>query len=185
MSVSPGYKLTQVGEIPQDWDVRSLGSLTRVVAGFGFPLRYQKLVTRGIPFIKVNDMNHPRNSRYMREYSFFVNKEILSEIGGQTYPKDTIIFPKIGAALLTNKRRMLSEAACFDNNVMGLVPNDSVNPEFLYYLMLRTKLDKWSQMTSLPSITKTAVESLQFPFPPFPQQQKIATILSIVDDAIQ
>lgn len=53
VEVKPGYKLTEVGVIPEDWDAKPLAGLTVIIHGFGFksqyfkPLGYYRLTTPG------------------------------------------------------------------------------------------------------------------------------------------
>ena len=168
-------------KIPHDWKFVKLGEVCKVVSGNGFPLTNQKEVSNGIPFIKVSDMNYPNNSKYMKTYSYFINEEILIKIKAKIYPKNTIIFPKVGGALLTNKRRILSEPACFDNNIMGLIPGKNVDHNFLYYFMLMTKLDKWARVKApIPSIKQSTVELIEFALPHVNTQKIIVRKLDYI-----
>jgi type I restriction enzyme S subunit len=181
------FKQTELGEVPQNWRIIPLGDddVCGVVSGVGFPIRYQHIASNGTPFIKVDDMNHPDNTKYMLHYGFFVNQHILEAMKAKAYPKGTVIFPKVGAALLSNKRRVLSEDSCFDNNIMGLIPHQSACSEFLYYLMLRIKLDKWAQITSLPAVNQSTMDEVLIALPPLPEQQAIVTVLSTIDNALR
>ena len=42
MDVKPGYKQTEVGEIPEDWDAKPLAGLAVIIHGFGFQGQYFK-----------------------------------------------------------------------------------------------------------------------------------------------
>ena len=42
MGVRPGYKQTEVGVIPGDWDARKLGEIASIRHGLGFQSRYFK-----------------------------------------------------------------------------------------------------------------------------------------------
>ena len=48
--------------------------------------------------------------------------------------RDTIIFPKVGGALLTNKRRLLVRETCIDNNLMGCVVRGA-DVSFAFYML--------------------------------------------------
>lgn len=76
----------------------------------------------------------------MESHSNTVSAATLKELGARAFPKGTVIFPKIGAAIGTEKKRILVKSATFDNNVMGAVPKGNVHPKFLYYWFLQLKL---------------------------------------------
>ena len=122
-------------QIPKGWKEVSLGDVCKIVSGTGFPKAYQNSVSANIPFLKVSDMNLKGNEKYIVTSNFSVNDEIIKKIKAKKYPERTIIFPKIGGAILTNKKRILSKPSCFDNNVMGLIPNDEINGNFFYYFI--------------------------------------------------
>ncbi|MHB1734958.1 MAG: restriction endonuclease subunit S [Acidithiobacillus sp.] len=58
MEVKPGYKLTEVGVIPEDWEVKRLENISRVTSGKRLPPGYS-LTTHVTdhPYIRVTDMN--------------------------------------------------------------------------------------------------------------------------------
>lgn len=154
-----------------------LSSFARIVSGVGFPKHHQGTTDAEYPFLKVSDMNTPGNEVYINFYNNSVSTETLKKLKGNAYPPGTIIFPKIGAAIATNKKRILKQESIFDNNVMGIIPDETkVVPKFLYYLMLYFDLSKWASKSALPSIRKSDVEITKFPLPSIDQQ------LSIVDE---
>lgn len=67
MELRAGYKQTEVGVIPEDWDVQNLGTFGKFRGGNGFPLRYQGHVFGDYPFFKVSDMNNDGNALFMQK----------------------------------------------------------------------------------------------------------------------
>ena len=57
MEVKPGYKLTEVGVIPDEWAVRSIGQVFRLVNGCAFKPEDWKLT--GTPIIRIQNLNDP------------------------------------------------------------------------------------------------------------------------------
>ena len=79
----------------------------------------------------------------------------------------------------------------FASFLIGATPTDSrrVNSEFLYRLLSSSPVqhDIWQSVqgsTGLSNIDLNSLKSLHVQIPPFPEQRKIAAILSSVDDAI-
>jgi len=177
------YKDTPIGKIPKTWDIVRLGDISEVVSGFGFPLDFQGRKTGKYPFIKVGDMNS--FEKYVTSANNFVEQEDIKALKAKTFPPNTIIFPKIGMAIYLNKFRIVKAWSTFDNNVAGVTLKKG-EPEFLYYYFLgKVDLKRLSNRTTAPSIRKSTLESLQLPFPPLSEQQRIADILSTIDKKIQ
>jgi type I restriction enzyme S subunit len=50
MELKPGYKLTEVGVIPEDWEVKAIGEIADVKTGpFGSTLHERDYVADGTP----------------------------------------------------------------------------------------------------------------------------------------
>ena len=134
------------------WEEVCLSDVCKIVSGTGFPKAYQNIVSSGIPFLKVSDMNLKGNEKYIVASNFAVNDKIIKKINAKKYPENTIIFPKIGGAILTNKKRILSMPSCFDNNVMGLIGNNKINNSFLYYFIQRLRLENYAKNGPVPAL---------------------------------
>ena len=168
-----------------EWKSFLLGDVIEYANGSSFPNRFQGLKQKRYDFYKVSDMNNPKNFMYMVEAENTVDDEIVEKLKAKVHPKDTVIFPKVGAALLTNKRRILSKPSLFDNNIMGIKPKKELLPLYLYYFMLTIDFAKYVQSGAVPSINKTIIDNIPINLPSLPEQRKIADILSSVDEAIE
>ena len=78
--------------------------------------------TAGIPYYKVGDMNKSGNECYMHDSDILLSPSDLGRLGLKLQPKGTVIFPKRGGAIRTNKKRILSRPSAYDLNIMGLIP---------------------------------------------------------------
>jgi hypothetical protein len=164
-------------ELPDYWQWVKLKDVCDVVNGFGFPEHLQGRTDLPYPFIKVSDMNAPGAERVVTSAANTVNQEILNIIGGRVYSSGTVIFPKVGGALLTNKKRILGTAACFDNNVMGVVPK-KVARDYVFYWFQTIDLRTLSNVQALPSVKQSSVAALELPLAPLSEQKRIEVILN-------
>lgn len=123
----------------------------------------------------------------MRTSNNWIDAQTLKELRAKTFPASAIVFPKIGAALLTNKKRLLVQDSVIDNNVMAVVVNDSKEclPEFLYQWFLTLDLGRVASRGTVPSLTSGQIQKVFVPLPPLPEQRRIAHILSTVQTAIE
>lgn len=114
---------------------------------------------------------------FMDTANNYISEETSKKLKCKPAPKGTIIFPKIGATMNTNKKRILTKQSCYDNNVMGLIAK-SVNDRFLYYFFSQYKLIDFAKGTgAVPSLDTNRLKALPIPLPPLPVQQEIVRIL--------
>ena len=185
MELRAGYKQTEVGVIPEDWDVQNLGTFGRFRGGNGFPLRYQGHVFGDYPFFKVSDMNNDGNALFMQNSNHWITEKIRKELGATAYPSGSIIFAKIGAAIFLERKKILSRDSCIDNNVMAFVfSSPAADWRFFHYIFLTIELGKLVSATALPSLNGRDIAALTFGFPKAPEQRAIAAALSDADTLI-
>jgi len=104
-----------LGEIPEYWEITAIKRFGDVQGGSGFPDVEQGFANEKIPFFKVSDMNLQANAVEMVESANTVSRNAARRLRAFVFPPNTIIFPKVGAALMTNKRRILTKLSCVDN----------------------------------------------------------------------
>ncbi|MBU9680480.1 restriction endonuclease subunit S [Burkholderia multivorans] len=172
MGMRPGYKQTEVGVIPEDWDVLPLGGHVRITSGESPSLI--QFSDEGQPYFKVEQLGN--DTKYLGNdstpYHF---------LRGRTVPKGSVVFAKRGAAIALNRIRIFSDDAFMDTNLMALTSVGSLDPEFIYYKLAHIGLEKFADTTSVPQINNKHINPLRFPFPLLPEQSAIATALSDVD----
>jgi type I restriction enzyme S subunit len=167
-----------------DWTETILGDIAKCAGGSAFPHEFQGGDT-GTPFVKVSDMNEAGNERFLNSSKNYVSKEAIKSLGARVWPKGTVVFAKVGAALLTEKRRILVQDTIFDNNIMGLVPKDSIESHFLYLFMETVRLGDFVQPGAVPSVNNSIVSEIEINLPPVEEQKRIVEIVSSMDDVIQ
>ncbi len=174
-----------IGKYP----IVKISNVCVVNSGFGFPNELQGEVGGSIPFYKVSDMNTPGNESIMKQSNNYVSREVASRQRWIPVSSNTVIFPKIGAAIATNKKRMLSVDSLFDNNVMGITCSREIIKKYLYYILCSIELSKWASQSNPPSIRKTTVEDYSIPLPPLSVQEEIVAEIEsyqrIIDGARQ
>ncbi len=171
-AVLDGYR----PHVPVDplWPLAKIRDIASVESGYGFPVDYQGSISDEIPFLKVSDMNLSGNEIHISSWNNTVSRDIIRELKARTFPAGTVIFPKIGAAIATNKKRILSCESTYDNNVMGIVPHsEQLLPSYLHTYLLGIDLSRWASEAQPPSMRKTTVEDHAIPLPPLEVQQSI------------
>ncbi|MCB4365997.1 restriction endonuclease subunit S [Hydrogenophaga taeniospiralis] len=125
-----------------------------------------------VPWFKVGDMNHPDNQYFLRHADAWLSRSDVARLGLRLFPEQTVLFPKRGGAIATNKKRRLDGAGCADLNVMGLTPIDSVAAYFFVWFD-GVDLGKLSDGSNIPQINNKDIEPLCVPLPPLAEQGRI------------
>ena len=173
------------GRLKAGWEEKKLGEIGVFRGGSGFPTRYQGKTEGLYPFYKVSDMNNEGNEKLMVNANNWIDEKAKKEIGSITFPKNTIIFAKIGAAIFLERKKILNQESCIDNNMMGYVFDTNLyNVEYLHYLFQTIPLGKLVSTTALPSLNGKEISVQKYYFPNKLEQTRIATILSGMDAEI-
>ena len=183
------YKDTKIGRIPIDWEVVMLKDVCKVItSGFSFDVFEKSKIYDGVEvlFTKVSDMNLAGNERIITDS---VNKGLFSNefvSSNSVIKPNSLIFPKRGAAIKTNKKRINGKHIILDPNLIAVSFYDegTVNYLFTYYYFVNFDLMKIVEDGTIPQINKRDIEPFKIPLPPLKEQQKIAAILSTVDEQI-
>ena len=167
-------------KLPFGWAWATIGSLFDVVSG-ATPKGLDQARGRDIPFYKVSDMNTPGNETRMDTSTIYLSEPERNKLGLTAYPKGTVIFPKRGGAILTNKKRLLSRPSCFDLNTMGVVNSiASISKGYLWHWFQSLDLAEIYDGSNVPQINNKNVEPLPFPICSIEEQREVAGILEKV-----
>ncbi|QBZ12716.1 type I restriction modification DNA specificity domain protein [Streptococcus mitis] len=167
-----------------DWKEVKLGEIGVTKSGVGFPDSEQGGV-KGIPFYKVSDMNNIGNEIEMVTSNNYVTQDQIDSRKWKvidTVP--AIMFAKVGAALLLNRKRLIREPFLIDNNTMVYIPSVYWDVMFCKILFDTLNLSKYSQVGALPSYNGSDIEAIQVSIPTLPEQEAIGSFFQDLDKAI-
>jgi hypothetical protein len=142
-----------------------LDELGTPLSGGGFPRDEQGFTEGEVPFIKVSDMNTSGNEVFIRSANHWVSKDTLRRLRVRAAPAGTTIFPKIGVAVATNKKRLLVRDTAYDNNVIGVIPKEPELSTYIYTYFLLFDLRRLARTTAVPSIKTSELAALPMPKP--------------------
>jgi len=118
----------------------------------------------------------------LEEIAEIKKNEDLSTLKFTPFPTGTIVFAKIGEAIRQNFRAVSTRPMLFDNNVMGVIPQEEkVDTTYLYFYLRTLDFYHLAGKTTVPAIRKSTIEKLKIPLPPLEEQRKIAAILDKAD----
>lgn len=188
MELKPGYKLTEVGVIPEDWEISLFNAIGNVIDG-----------DRGVNYPSSKDFNSDG-------YCLFLNAGNVTKLG---FKFDDCAFITREKDELLNKGKLrhhdivlttrgtVGNFAYFDpqipykqmriNSGMVILRNQSpsIDTKFLYALLksryTEIQIDRLMFGSAQPQLTVKGINKLVIIVPPLPEQRLIATALSDVD----
>jgi type I restriction enzyme M protein len=170
-------------DIDPKWEIKPLGDYITINNGQTLT---QFDEDGDIAAIKVSDMNLDKNKTSIQISN---NKVKSSKFKPHHILKpNSIIFPKRGAAIATNKKRITKISCIIDNNCMGItVKNEKILlPDYLFYFLIGFNLSSISKSAGIALINNPDISSVKIPMPNISKQneiiQTIKQELKIVDD---
>ena len=161
--------------LPADWEIKKLGEVCDLKSG----KTISKSIERSegeILYIKVGDMNLIGNENYIQFSNRFVDKSDINS--NQIIPIGSIIFPKRGGAIATNKKRRIAKPTIVDLNTMALVPSKIVDENYLFHWFQKIDLAELSNGANIPQINNYSFDDVSISYPKsIAQQKKIVAIL--------
>ncbi|WP_447830353.1 restriction endonuclease subunit S [Aeromonas salmonicida] len=165
-----------------EWEILPAREIGTFKGGSGFPLRAQGETDGEYPFFKVSDMNNEGNETFMTAANHYVSEWTRLQLGAAAFPADSIVFAKVGAAVFLERKRILGQASCIDNNMAAFILDKSrVDVGYIHALLLSKKLSALVATTALPALNAKQLGEMSLAVPPLPEQLAIATVLSEMD----
>lgn len=182
---SQTYKQTELGHIPEDWDVKNIKELGVFISGSGFPLIEQGRKNEKYPFFKVSDFNNLGNENKLISANNYVSETVASKLCCKIVKKNSIVFAKIGAAIMLERKRITAYDCCIDNNMMAFTVNSDNDFSYLCYNFQQIPFASLSSSTALPSLSSKIIGNQLISVPSKEEQTAIANVLSSMDKEIE
>jgi len=150
-------KETEIGLIPEEWEVVKLGDVANIKYGKANP----------------KDKGH---------VPVVGSGGIYSSTSKALIDKPTIVIGRKGTA---GKSWLMLEPCYPSDTTFYLDWKKEMNINFIFNYMVLHPLSGEHAKTTLPSLQKSELEKLKIPLPPLSEQKKIASILSAIDQKIK
>ena len=177
----PAYKPSGVewlGDVPEHWEVRRLKDVGMLIAGSGFPHEFQNLQGEELFFYKVGDLSLSENGRHLLASPHTISRKTAQKLKAKIIPPDSIVYAKVGAALLLNRRRITTANCCIDNNMTAyIVDKKHISPSWAFQWLSTLDFGKHVNPGAVPSFGEGYQAVLPIFIPSIDEQSAIADFL--------
>jgi len=180
--VPDGFKTTEVGTLPEEWSVVGLGDVTE---------KTKQKDPRKTPewrFKYVDVSSISRDALKIAECKLCRGNDAPSR-AKKLVKKNDVIFATVRPTL---KRLTLIDEE-FDGEICSTAfcvlraMENILSPAYLFYTIqtnaFMDELEKIQRGASYPAVTDSDIKNQKIPLPPLPEQRRIASVLSAVQDA--
>jgi type I restriction enzyme S subunit len=174
-------KETEIGRIPDHWQMVTVGETGQVVTGTAPRTAVPEFYGGPYMFVSPGDIGEckraDRTEKHLTERGMAVSRVL---------PRNSVLVVCIGATI--GKVAMTSAERCATNQqINAIVPNKKFCPDFLYYAVSdrSPRLPSLAGRAAVPIVNKANFEQFRLPYPPVEEQEEIARTLSADDDKLQ
>jgi type I restriction enzyme S subunit len=180
------YKKTEWGEIPEEWVYKRLVDLCDGKPCYGAAISAiakDENLPRYVRITDIDDNGCLKNDNWVSISLNDARPYLLNE--GQ------ILFARTGATVGKTYLYRKEDGNCaFAGYLIRFIPNKSkLNSKYLFYFTHSDPYWKWLRSTQTegvqPNVNANQYSNMLIPTPPLKEQQKIASILSNIDNLIQ
>ena len=175
-AIPAGYKQTEVGVIPKDWEVKQITD----VCDFIVPGRNKPQFSNDtIPWITTPDLEDG-GEVFDSRLGLSVSRMEANRVGSRVVPAGSVVMSCVGELGITAYARC---DIVINQQLHAFIPSRLIDGLFLLHAIKTRKgyLEGIATKTALPYLNKENCNSIRLPFPPLPEQRAIAAALSDVD----
>ena len=167
------FRMTEIGEIPKEWGYKPLSEVGQYINGMAFkPSEWRN---QGLPIVRIENLNDI-NASFNYYQGEFDSKYILQN-------GDILLSwsASLGVYIWNRGKALLNQ------HIFKVIPTENISKQFLYWILHRAieGLGQATHGSTMKHFKKGELKQALIVLPPLPEQQKIAVILSTVDNKIQ
>lgn len=178
-----------------EWKTVKLGEVAEILSGYAF--KTKDFIEKGIPVVKIkniippiidiNDTQYVSNTLYEEKIRFSLNyDDILISLTGSNVNQLSSAVGKIGRVKLRDTKLLLNQRV----GKLYITNKQCCNYDYLYYYLIQPDV-RYNLASSAggsanqANISPSQIKDIYIKLPPLEEQEKIANILSSLDDKIQ
>jgi len=178
--ISPGYKKTEIGIIPEDWEVKRLGDIGTITTGGTPPTSDKKYWNGKFLWATPTDIGE---RKVIKSTERKITDKGIKLVG--LIPRNSLLVTCIASI---GKNAILEQDGACNQQINAITSFKNYDVDFLYYVIehYNNRLLEKAGQTATPIINKNEFSLLSFAFPSTLSEQRIiARVLSDIDRLIE
>ena len=176
------FKDTEIGRIPAEWDLKTIGDCVENIIGGGTPSRdIDEYYNGSIPWVTVKDLD---GSFYMSDAEEHITIDAIQKSASNLIPTGSIV---VATRMALGRGFINLVDIAINQDLKALIPSKVVIPEFLlyYYLFKGPYIESQGSGTTVKGIRLELLRAIFAPIPRQAEQHQITSILITIDDNIK
>lgn len=166
----------------EGWEMKRVGDIFNSYSG-GTPLKsHQEYYTNArIPWLNSGEVCR----KYITETDNYINEEGLKNSSAKYFPKNTVLVAMYGATAA--QAGILKFEATSNQAICGLLPNDNMMPEFVYYWFVYNKeiFASMAQGGAQPNLSQIKIKAMPMPYIEKDKQKIICEKLTNIEEKVK
>lgn len=189
--IREGYKETEIGVIPEDWEATELSNISDLITKGTTPTTYGfDFVDEGVNFIKIESINDTYGTLIPSSFSKITN-ECHQKLNRSILKSGDILFAIAGATVGKCAMIKNEELPANTNQALAIIRlKENENKQFVFHQLrgyyIQQKISQIKTNTAQPNLNLKQIGDFKFAYPKSTcEQQRIAEILSTTDSHIE
>ena len=183
MNIPQGYKQTELGIIPEDWEVKQISDFTSVVTGGTPSTQHAEYWGGDIRWMNSGELN----LKFVYNVEGRITEEGLNNSSTHIIPAKCVLVGLAGQGKTRGTAAYNLVSLCTNQSIAAFLPTDTHSSLYLYYVI--DSLYDYLRLLSSGDggrggLNKQILSSLNIVLPPITEQKAIAEALSDVDRLI-
>ena len=186
MEVKPGYKQTEVGVIPEEWEVRPLASIAdKIMVGIASAATHAYR-SRGVPMFR----NQNIKSGYLDDRDLlFVDPEYETTFRNKRLRGGDLLTARTGYPGMTSVVPVRYESAQSFTTLITRPKQSEIESDYLCHFINSEEGQRFFTQSQIGGAQKNVnagtLRGMPIIVPPLPEQRAIASVLGALDDKIE
>jgi type I restriction enzyme S subunit len=183
MELKPGYKLTEVGVIPEDWPVVLLDSVAKRGSGHTPDKAHPEYWNGNIKWVSLQDSDR-LDRLYIFDTAAKITPDGIANSSAKMHPAGTVVLSRDAGV---GKSSIMAIDMAVSQHFIAWTCGTSLDNHFLYYLLQENKseFERIAMGSTIKTIGLPFFRQLQIPLPARAEQEGIAEALSDADVLIE